>query len=171
VVEWYPNGNKKLEATYKVGEFVEGIFTDYFDNGNMKFIKTYGLILTGTGKEIYYYSDGKKKWEGETKRRRKQGVWTYYYKGKTYKMNWKDDSPIEGKMISWVSKDTPPVRPNDSWFQKKLFQDTALWDIDYRVWKTGVRMTEVYQYEPDSPIEVKNFKEWNEDGELIPFEY
>ena len=38
--EWYDNGHKKEEGTYKDGK-KDGLWTDYYENGQKRSVKTY----------------------------------------------------------------------------------------------------------------------------------
>ena len=57
-LEWYENGQKKFEKTFKNGKW-DGLVTEWYENGQMSYELTYkNGIFSGEG--TYYHRDGTK---------------------------------------------------------------------------------------------------------------
>jgi antitoxin component YwqK of YwqJK toxin-antitoxin module len=79
--QWYENGQKKWEGTYKDGKIVEEwtFYYDYYENGQKKWEGTYkDGKLNGLSTE--WHENGQKKKEGTYKDGKKDVLWTFWNK-------------------------------------------------------------------------------------------
>jgi len=76
-VEYYPNGKKRLEGTYKDGKR-DGLWTRWHENGQMK-VK--GTFKDGEQDGLWtsWWENGQKKEEGTWKDDYEDGLWTDWY--------------------------------------------------------------------------------------------
>ena len=172
VIENYDDGQKKLLVKYK-GEGSKEVIVEritYNENGDT-------LILENdkSKMEREYYENGKIKWEGQSKELKKEGLWTYYYQDKSYKMLWKDGFPIEGKMIFWLLGTNRYAHEfayphNDDKSGEYIKNYTR--EIPFRYDDKGVIMTHIVKHPTEKNyyyLALKTSKAWDEDGKLIPF--
>ncbi|HAM98693.1 MAG TPA: hypothetical protein DCQ26_08770 [Marinilabiliales bacterium] len=75
-IQYYPNGSKKVEGTYKEGE-KEGQWIFYFENGEQWSVGFFEKGLR-TGKAKVYHENGKVFYTGEYVRGQKHGTWKFY---------------------------------------------------------------------------------------------
>ena len=119
--EWYENGQKKLEGTFKDGER-DGLVTSWFENGQKGWEGTYkdgepdGLVtqwkangqkkLEGTFKDgerdglyTFWYDNGQKQFEGIYKEGERNGLSTNWYENgqKKVEVTFKDGEFISSK--------------------------------------------------------------------------
>ena len=76
VVDYYPNGLKKVEGKLVNGK-KHGRWVFYFDNG---FMWSEGMFKYGIreGYSVVYYKDGRKRMKGQYKNDQKAGPWTFW---------------------------------------------------------------------------------------------
>ncbi|TSD66577.1 TonB family protein [Inquilinus sp. KBS0705] len=114
MTEYYPNGNKKLEKTYKKGVVV-GDVNQYYPNGKLYIITSFdkgsqnyrkecrdslGNVLAnnGNGKWIEFKDDFVDYQEGQVLNGLLEGEWNVFVNGKLMETNgYKNDLPIFGK--------------------------------------------------------------------------
>jgi protein-export membrane protein SecD len=75
---WHENGQKRLEGTYKDGE-QDGKWVEWYENGQKEEEGTY-KDGEQDGKWVEWYENGQKEEEGTYKDGEQDGLWTYYRK-------------------------------------------------------------------------------------------
>ena len=82
--EWYYNGNKEFEKSYKDGK-PDGLWKEWYENGQKKYE---GSFKDGfrNGFWTYWYENGQKEIEFSYKKIKPNGIWTYWDRndGKRY---------------------------------------------------------------------------------------
>ena len=76
-VEYYRNGQKLKEETYKGGE-KDGLFTEWYYNGQKEYERTF-KDGNKDGLYTHWYVSGQKRVEGTYKDGKKDGKWTKWY--------------------------------------------------------------------------------------------
>lgn len=76
VVDFYPNGVKKVEGKLVNGE-KHGRWVFYYDNG---FMWSEGMFKYGKreGYSVVYYKDGRKRMKGQYENDQKVGAWSFW---------------------------------------------------------------------------------------------
>jgi len=101
-IGWHENGKKSYEGTYKDGK-IDGKWTEWWDNGNKQTDETYNNGKLD-GKWTDWYSNGQIKLEGTYKDGYHDGKWTQWYNNgnKIYEGIYKDGQR-NGKWTDWYS--------------------------------------------------------------------
>jgi len=74
---WYENGQKRDELTYKDGKF-DGLYTNWYENGQKRFELTYKDGIHN-GLLTWWYDNGQKESEGIYKNNKLEGLSTHWY--------------------------------------------------------------------------------------------
>jgi antitoxin component YwqK of YwqJK toxin-antitoxin module len=77
-LSYYENGNKKDSAFYKKNNPC-GISYEWFENGKISIEREMDTLGTGTGKEISYWDNNNKDYEGTWLNGKRNGYWAYYH--------------------------------------------------------------------------------------------
>ena len=106
VTEWYRNGQKKSEETYKDGKEIEGTEWHYYENGQKKEEVTYRIDKSrkGTDYALFtgWHENGQKRYEGTEKNNNYDGLWTYWYEnGQKSSEGIYKDGEFDGLWIVW----------------------------------------------------------------------
>ena len=91
--EWYENGKKKKEGTYKNG-VKDGLWIEWYDNGHKYMERSYNKYGKWDGLWTSWYVSGLKYSEGTYNNGRKEGLWTWWYNvngRKQCEITYKDD--------------------------------------------------------------------------------
>jgi len=101
--EWYENGQKKEETTYKDGE-KDGLWTEWFENGQKEKEGTYKNGKED-GKYTLWYSNGQKEEEGTFKNGKEDGKYTFWYENgrKKDKGTWKNGAKSGDNIQYWLN--------------------------------------------------------------------
>jgi len=93
-INWYKNGQKEEEGTYKDGK-KDGLHTEWYKNGQKRLEDTYkdGEL---DGKWTEWFRDGQKSYEGTYKDGKQDGKWTGWYENgqKKWERTYKDGERI-----------------------------------------------------------------------------
>ena len=103
--EYYYNGQKDKEETYKNGE-LNGLRTGWYENGQKKWEETY-KEGEKDGKWTKWHENGQKKAEGTCKNGKEDGLWVeWFHTGQKHlERNYKDGEEISAKY--WNGKGEP----------------------------------------------------------------
>ncbi len=150
-LQWYENGQKITEATYKDGK-LDGLFTIWHENGQK--------MLEGTFKDGYgalheFYENGKMKTQKSYDHVEKDGLWTRWYEnGQKESEGTYKDGRYDGLWTYWYDNGQKESEGTfkDGWYD-------GLWTYWY---DNGQKSTET-TWKGMSKI---SRKEWNEDGSL-----
>jgi antitoxin component YwqK of YwqJK toxin-antitoxin module len=118
--EWYENGKKKWEETYKDGE-KDGFWTEWYWNGQKSYEQTYTdgklfvsntwdkkgniMVKDGNGLHTGWYDSGGKRFEETYKDGRQDSLWTVWYENgqKEREFTYKDGEK-DGKWTEWYER-------------------------------------------------------------------
>ena len=77
-IDWYENGQKSFEKTYKYGK-IDGLTIGWYQNGQKK---EEGSFKDGKkdGLDTFWFENGQKKWSGYYTDGKKDGLWISWYK-------------------------------------------------------------------------------------------
>ena len=153
--QWYENGQKKWEGTYKDGKIVEEwtFHYDYYENGQKKEEGTYKKNGKKDGKWTSWHENGKKTIEGTYKDGKKDGLETRWYENGqkelegTYK-----DGEFDGLWTGWHENG------QNSWYS--TYKDGEFDGLTTGWYENGQKKYEI-TWKND---EIISGKCWDEDG-------
>jgi antitoxin component YwqK of YwqJK toxin-antitoxin module len=151
-VEWYKNGQKEEEVTYKDGK-KDGLWTTWYENGQKIQEVTFknGKMISKT--EWKYYENGQKEEEKTFKDGKQDGLWTMWYENgqKMWEGTYRDGEPIG----LWTNWDKDGSKSEGEMSRKD--------NEDGRFWEWDELLTYLKTYKDGKLI---SQKEWYKDGSV-----
>ena len=98
-LEWYENGQKKVEQTYKNGER-DGLLLEWYEDGQKKVEQTYkngerdGLVTV-------WYENGQKREKGTSKNDKLDGLYTRWYENGQKEI---EETHKDGKVVELIGR-------------------------------------------------------------------
>ena len=174
-VEWWEDGKKSSEATFKDGR-LDGKEIVWRANGQKKWYRTYKDGIKD-GKWAWWYSNGQKKKEGNYKNGKEDGKKTFWYENGQKQVEGTFKNEIkDGKWTYWYEngqKERKETYKNGEkkrwteWYEngQKKSERTGWWDGKYTEWyENGQKKVEEHYKDGE---EDGLWTEWDEDGNII----
>ena len=180
-IYWDKNGQKKKEISYKDGNLVDEwtFVLEYYENGEKKVEGTL-KNKKEDGLWIYWYANGQKKKEGKYNEGKEDGLWTSWHEnGQKQSVQKYSDGKDDGLWIYWDKNGQKREEETYKWIERK--GDKIWWDKNGQKWKQETynwsreKVSEHWWHENGQPRLEKNYKDgkwhgferqWDKNGQL-----